>query len=411
MSGAVKLRQVTDEAARRRARGRDGEPPASVEGGRVSAPSIAIIRQKYRPDGGGERFVSGLLSVLRRRAYDVTLITRRWEGGANPSVLTCNPPKAGRMLRDWGFARAVCRRLKQYHFDLVQSNERIACCDVYRAGDGVHREWLSQRRRIQSLPARLFVALSPYHAYVKHAEKRLFESNRLRAVICNSRMVREEILNHFDIDGCKLRVIYTGVDTETFHPKLKAHRRAVRGELGIPDDAPAFIFVGSGFERKGLMRAISCLAQLPEAHLVVVGKDKRPGTYRRRAARLGLARRVHLLGVRQEVGPYYGAADALVLPTLYDPFPNVVLEAMACGLPVITSTKCGAAELIRKGRGGYVCDALDDRALTDAMRRLTDGGHCRQLGGEARRIVEPYTLDAMRDNLTQLYRELLHEPG
>jgi UDP-glucose:(heptosyl)LPS alpha-1,3-glucosyltransferase len=368
-----------------------------------------VIRQKYRPDGGAERFVGSLLSVFKHQPCRVTLITRKWQADADQAVITCNPPRLGRIMRDWGFALAVRRELKRHRFDLVQCAERIDCCDLYRAGDGVHREWLRQRRRIQSLPARWLTALSLYHAYLKHAEKRLFESPRLRAVICNSRMVRDEILSDFDVDPAKLRVIYTGVDTDRFSPELRRHRTAVRGELGIPEQAAAFVFVGSGFERKGLGQAIRALARLADGHLIVVGKEKRMGSYRSRVARLGLEGRVHLLGVRRDVGPYYGAADALVLPTLYDPFPNVALEAMAAGLPIATSTKCGAAELIEPGRNGYVCDALDGEALAAAMRRLSDREHCRRLGDQARQTVMPYTLDAMRDHLNRLYMEMLHD--
>lgn len=375
----------------------------------MSVPRIAIIRQKYRPDGGAEQSLKNLLSVLKQHSYDVTLITRQWDGEASQSIITCNPLRLGRILREWGFARAVRRELGQRNFDLVQSNERIACCDVYRAGDGVHREWLKQRKRVQSPLARLLTGLNPYHAYVKYAEKELFESKRLRAVICNSRMVKDEILDYFKIDADKLRVIYTGVDTEEFHVRLRQHRQAVRGKLGIPQQATVFIFVGSGFQRKGLMQAIECLARLPDAQLLVIGKDKRMGKFRRRAARLGLARRVHLLGVQRGVGPFYGAADVLILPTLYDPFPNVVLEAMAVGLPVITSTRCGGAELVTEGINGYVCDALDLDALCCAMRQVTDKAHCEQLSHEARRTAELYTLDAMRQNLDQLYGELLDE--
>ena len=203
---------------------------------------------------------------------------------------------------------------------------------------------------------------------MKLAEKRLFESPRLRAVVCNSRMVKDDVLEHFSIDPGKLRVIYSGVDVDKFHPALKEQRAAVRAELGIPDEVTVFVFVGSGFARKGLRQAMRSLARLPAGHLVVVGKDKRREAYRRDAARLKLAGRVHFLGVREDVGRYYGAADALVLPTLYDPFPNVVLEAMASALPVVTSAKCGGAELVEAGGCGYVCDALDGDGLMRAMR-------------------------------------------
>jgi UDP-glucose:(heptosyl)LPS alpha-1,3-glucosyltransferase len=302
----------------------------------------------------------------------------------------------------------VRRELRRGGFDLVQSNERIPGCDVYRAGDGVHREWLCQRRRVQSPLARLATALSPFHAYVKRAEKQLFESPQLRAVICNSQMVRREIFDYFAVDPEKLRVVYNGVDTDKFHPALKQYRRAVRNELGIPQHQAVFLFVGSGFERKGLGPALEAVARLPRGRLLVVGKDRHVRRYRRLAERLGILGRVHLLGVKPDVGPYYGAADALVLPTLYDPFPNVVLEGMAAGLPVVTSTKCGGAELIREGQNGYVCDALDRGGLTAAMNYLLDREHAECLGRDARRCVEPYTLAAMRANLTGLYEELLN---
>jgi len=391
-------------------------PPASVrdmtahisQRPHASPVRIALVRQKYRADGGGERFVSALMSVLQEQGHEVTLITRCWDGDST-SVIRCNPPRIGRVLREWWFARAVTREARNHHFDLVQSHERIPGCQVYRAGDGVHREWLRQRKRVLSPWARRWLDASPYHHYVKHAERSLYENQYLRRVICNSRMVLQEILDHFRIDASKLRLVYNGVDTKRFHPRLRSHRAAVRTELGIPGEATVFLFVGSGFERKGLMQAMEAVTEVPGAHLVVVGKDKALGRYRRLGQQLGLGPRVHLLGVRGDVGPYYGAADAMVLPTLYDPFPNVVLEAMAAGLPVITSTKCGGAELVQEGVSGFVCDALDRRALVQAMRRLNHTAYCAELGAEARRAVEPLTLAAMRDRLTEIYQEILDE--
>ena len=363
---------------------------------------LALIRQRYTPFGGAERFVSRAMDALQAQGASVTLLTRKWEGGSD--ALICNPFYLGSLWRDWGFARCVCSRLAQHHFDLVQSHERISCCDIYRAGDGVHREWLAQRSRVLSPWQRLGVWLHPYHRYTLAAERRLFASPQLKAVICNSRMVQAEIVRHFGVAESKLRVIYSGVDLEMFHPRLRdQHRQIVRMQLGIPDNASLFLFVGSGFERKGLAAALRALP--PAAYLVVVGHDRHAARYESLANQLGHADRVRFLGAQQDVKPYYGAADALVLPTLYDPFPNVALEALACGLPVITSTKCGAAELLAET--GLVVDALDIHALHASMVVLLDPSQRLKHSEQARQLATDFGMQAMTDNLLRLYDELM----
>ena len=161
---------------------------------------IAVIRQRYTAFGGAERFVANAMLAMQSQGAQLTIVTRQWQPQSGIDVLTINPFYLGSVWRDWGFARAVCVELRKKSFDLVQSHERIACCDVFRAGDGVHREWLAQRRRIQGAMGRLGVVLNPYHHYIKAAENRLFCSPRLKAVICISKMVREEIREHFGVD-------------------------------------------------------------------------------------------------------------------------------------------------------------------------------------------------------------------
>src|SRR5208282_6118347 len=234
--------------------------------------------------------------------------------------------------------------------ELVQSRERLLCCDVYRAGDGVHHVWLEERLRDASPLLRRLVAWSPYHRYVLDMERRLFASPALRAVICNSKMVKDEIRERFGLPEERLSVIYNAVDSDVFSPQLRAHRAPVRTKLGVPEEATVFLLVGSGYVRKGVARAIAALARLPgDTYLFVVGRDKSRRRYKNLARELGVAHRVALLGPQDDPRPFYGAADAFVLPTLYDPFPNAVLEALASGLAVITSDACGARELIRNG--------------------------------------------------------------
>ena len=373
---------------------------------------IALIRQRYNPYGGAERFVERAIKALAAQNVEMTLLARGWTGATDPGgearMIACDPFYIGRVWRDWGFARSVCATLKSQHFDLVQSHERIACCDVYRAGDGVHRQWLAQRKRAAGAWERLALALNPYHWYTLAAERRLFESPRLRAVICNSNMVKEELRRHFGLDDSKLRVIYSGVDLAAYHPDLRqAWRRRKREELGIADAAMVFVFVGSGFRRKGLPQLLRAFTAVREAHLVVVGADKELPQLRRAAEALKLAGRVHFAGGQDDVKPWYGMADCFVLPTLYDPFPNAALEAMACGLPLVTSAQCGAAELIASGVEGYVCrDPLDVVELARCLNLAAAPGQASRMGAAARSKVEPFSLERMAQQLTGLYAEL-----
>jgi UDP-glucose:(heptosyl)LPS alpha-1,3-glucosyltransferase len=170
-----------------------------------------------------------------------------------------------------------------------------------------------------------------------------------------------------------------------------------------------FLQVGSGFERKGVATSIDALARLPApAHLIVVGKDKRLARYAGRARALGLSGRVTLAGPQADPRPYYGAADAFVLPTLYDPCPNAALEAMACALPIVTSTRSGAAELALEHEAGFVCEPGDAATLATHMRALHDGVLRVRLGANARMEVLPLTSVAMSARLLALYRLLLN---
>jgi UDP-glucose:(heptosyl)LPS alpha-1,3-glucosyltransferase len=373
---------------------------------------LAIVRQRYNPFGGAERFIERALPALERAGAEVTLISRRTDGWGARRVLRVDPFHLGTLWRDWSFARAARAAWRRTGFDLVQSHERIAGCDVYRAGDGVHRRWLELRARAAPPLERLGIALNPHHRYVCAAEKRLFEHPRLRAVICNSRMVSEEIRRGFRIAPQKLHVVYNGVDLQYFNPQLRTELRgAARAELGCQPRDTLFLFVGSGFARKGLAAAIEALERSgePAFRLLVVGKDRAARQFAARAERLGP--RVRFLGAREDVRPYYAAADCFILPSRYDPFPNTSLEALAMGLPVIVSSRCGAAEIVEPGVNGWVCEPDDAaglaRLMHEADRAIRAGG----MAQGARASAQRYGMDAMAAKLAQLYATLTLEPS
>jgi UDP-glucose:(heptosyl)LPS alpha-1,3-glucosyltransferase len=295
----------------------------------------------------------------------------------------------------------------------VQSHERIPGCDVYRAGDGVHRRWLEVRRARAGALERLGIALNPYHRYVCAAERRMFEHPRLRAVICNSRLVRDEIAQDFRIAPEKLHIIYNGVDLEHFHPGRSAALRApARAELGAGEAETVFLFAGSGFARKGLDAAIGALAQgAPERwRLVVAGRDRDAGRFAAQARACGVGERVRFVGGREDLRPLYAAADCFILPTRYDPFPNTALEALATGLPAIVGRRSGAAEIIAPGTNGWICDPADAAGLARLMREASAAARGAGMQAAARACAERYGIERMARELAELYAALGARP-
>ena len=369
-------------------------------------PRIALVRARYDPAGGAERFVQRAIASLQAEGAAVTIVTRHWPDNDGTAIVV-DPFHIGSAWRDAAFARAACAALGARRFDLVQSHERIACCDIYRAGDGVHAQWLQERARVQSPLRRALTRLDPHHRFVLRAEREVFTARRVRAVICNSEMVRSEIRARFGTPEDKLVLIRNAVDSAHFHPGLRSEMRAsVRQQLAIPAGANVVLHVGSGFERKGVAAFLEAVARSNDRWGIVVGKDKRAGRYAFRAKTLGIAPRVRFVGAVSDVRPYYAAADSFLLATLYDPQPNAMLEAMACGLPVVTTPKCGAAELVRDGENGFVRAALDADAMAQALV-LLDPERSRAMGAAAREAVAAYTPQAMAQEYLALYHRLL----
>ncbi len=383
---------------------------------------LAIARQRYNPFGGAERFVEGALSALGQSGgVDVTLLTRCWGEAApttgNRHVEIVNPAYRvlpfGRVNRDRGFAQAVGQIIRENRFDLVQAHERIPGCHIFRAGDGIHAAWLRHRQAGQPALSNWWQKLDPYHAYTVEAERAMFAHANLRAVICNSKMVAEEIRTEYGVATETLHVIYNGVDLLKFsRENVAKFRESVRKEFLIPQDAPLVLYVGSGYQRKGVAPLLKAMAQ-PElratgALLAVVGADKHLERYRKLAESLKVADRVVFAGAQKEVAAWYGAADVFALPTQYDPCPNAALEALACSLPTLTSSTCGVAELITSPLAGAVVSPQDPTVMAQELVRLLEAT---RLPGDAaakaaRGCVAHLSWEAMSQQLQSLYATL-----
>ena len=210
----------------------------------------------------------------------------------------------------------------------------------------------------------------------------------MRRVIVQSKLDERLLHEYFGVDESRIRRIVNGVDTRVFNPAVRDNRGAIRDELfrrfgSTPsnpghggtnskfgtDDTPLIVFASMDFRRKGLDSLLAALAILKnrEVRLLVLGAGDISG-YGRIAKSLGVERQVLFAGRQSSIERYFGAGDLFVLPTVYEPFPNVNLEAMACGTPVITTGTAGGADIIEPGRNGYVIpDAWSVSALADLI--------------------------------------------
>ncbi|MCA1905039.1 MAG: glycosyltransferase family 4 protein, partial [Desulfarculus sp.] len=253
--------------------------------------------------------------------------------------------------------------------DAWLSLERTPGAPVLRAGDGVHAAWLERRRPYESFWKRLSFGFNPLHRAFLDLERRALTHPELRLVIANSQLVAEELRRFYGLGPERVRVIRNPVDQDRLDPaRDPAVRAGARAELGLTEGQPALLFLGSGFERKGLAFAIQALANLPDVRLLVAGRD-RVAPYQRLAQRLRVAGRVRFLGGRQDAPRLIAACDGLLLPTIYDPCANACLEALHLGRPVVTTLANGAAELVRPGVNGVlVAEPADAAELARACQ-------------------------------------------
>lgn len=375
---------------------------------------LAIIRQKYNPAGGAERIVSAIVKQLQAGGeFSPLLISRNWESLPGVDTVRVKPFYLGSVWRDWSFARAARAAWRQAGADLVQSHERIPGCHVFRAGDGVHAAWLDARLEGAPWWRRLSTFCNPYHHFMLRTERAMFQHPALRAVICNSELVRDDVVGRFGVDPRRCTVIRNGVDSDFFNPAAaREQREALRERYGIPQTAPVLVYVGSGFERKGVAQALRAIAPHAAVHLVVVGGDKKLARYQRLATQLGVSERTHFTGPQRDVRSHYGLADGFILPTLYEPFGSVVIEAMACGLPVLTSTRCGGAELLEPGVTGWLAEAGDAAAWQDNVAAwLAARADWPRSGELARTRVAGLSESNMVAQMLVLYRNLSSGDG
>jgi UDP-glucose:(heptosyl)LPS alpha-1,3-glucosyltransferase len=331
---------------------------------------LAFVRRGYSPTGGAEAYLKRLARGVIDAGHKVQLIaTNEWP----EDQWQLGPITRLRAESVIGFADELERIRPQLDCDVLLSLERVWGCDVYRAGDGVHRAWLARRRRFE-LPLKQFArALNRKHRALLHLEESLFASRKAGRVIAASQMVKKEIVDLYDYPADRIDIVHNGVPLGKFRFDSELREKS-REDLKLKPDQVALLFAGSGWERKGLFFAIQAMALCKDKkmRLLVAGRGN-AASYTTKRLRFWREEPVQFLGEVADIVRVYAAADIFVLPTIYDPFSNACLEAVACGLPVITTRSNGFSEIIEDRVHGSIVDHAGDLiGLRDAIRFWAD---------------------------------------
>lgn len=356
---------------------------------------IAFIAKRISHNlGGAERVSLYLGKQLAESGYDVHIIT-------NYSDTPIERVKLHQLkVRNWfspwrlmSFQRKVKRMIESQKFDLVYSLCQVFPVDIYRVGDGVHQYWMKLQYPNFFIRWVKYIT-SPVHLTMKWLENRIIREGKSGLFITNSHLIKNQLMDYFDISEKRIKVIYNGVDHDTFNRNTKANREQMREKHGIDKNEFVLLFVSNNWERKGLSTIFESIPKTGIANisLVVAGRgNKKRYVARAEECRVNPSKLI-FAGQTEEIEKYYGMSDALVLPSRYEPFANVCLEAMACGIPAVTTRSNGSSEVISDGDDGFILDKWDDtEGLARVIKQLYDNASHKKMGNNAALAAQKYT--------------------
>ncbi|MCX7857632.1 MAG: glycosyltransferase family 4 protein [Deltaproteobacteria bacterium] len=384
---------------------------------------IAIVLNRFLPSSGGQNYFSFLANALAKKGHDVYVFATEVEDRKpeNYKVVLVPVIKRPKSLRILSFILLTRWLLRRYSFDIIHQVDEGLTMNVFNPHGGVEKAYLKQE--FASIDSKLYYLvrilkryLSLSHYLIIFLQKKQFESQNVKKIIAISKMIKEDILRHYDVSEDKVAYIFNTCDLERFCPENR-HRflEDVRFKLKIPIDALVLMFAGHNFRLKGLKILLFALKKLieenpiREIHLIVVGRG-RISQYEKLAKKLKVNEKVHFVGTVRDIEKYYAASDIYVHPTFYDSCSLTVLEALASGLPVVTTRFNGAKDIISSTEGGIVInDPSDVIELKNAISYFFEENRRIRAREIARSWVEKFSPEWHIQEILKVYYEIIEK--
>lgn len=353
--------------------------------------------------GGAETYLVDLCTRMVHEGNEVHAYAEHWDEGDQGfhfhRIRTIPFPKSLRLL---SFAWKATKEIKGSDYDISFGVGNTLSANILQPHGGVHWAWFWRSLRAYDHPTLWMIkflgrVLSPKQWVSGWIENAPYKGKSLHKVIAISDMVKQDMMRWYKIPEDRIEVVYNGVDIERFHPRSQKYRSEIRKRHQIGEEF-VILFVSNNFRMKGLSYLMRALARLkredhPPFKLLILGRDQKH-PYLRLAKKIGILEETVFAGTTEEPEKYYGAADLLVHPTFYDACSLTVLEALASGLPVITTALNGAGGVITQGQEGFVVfDPRDEKILGERISFFFREELRHNASLASRRLAEDHSLE------------------
>lgn len=365
---------------------------------------LAFCLFKYFPYGGLQRDFLRIAKLCHARGHEIHVLTMQWEGEQIPELhLHLFPPRG--MQNHTRIRRFISQALafaQEQNFDLMIGFNKMPGLDLYYAADVCFQSRLKSKLH----------AWLPRYRQLLALENAVFASGAKTKIMLISPLQQPFFTGYYKTEANRFHLLPPGIDKKRLSvPNATTMRQTIRLQHGLSDQDKLLILAGSGFKTKGLDRAILGLAHLPpslrqQSHLFVLGQDH-PASFISLAKRLGVIQQVHFLGGRNDIANFLFAADLLVHPAYHENTGTVLLEAMTCGLPVLTVETCGYAHYVREAGAGHVLSSpFQQNEFNVALETMLSSKNSDRWRERGREFIRRTDVESMPEKAVNLIEEV-----